>query len=186
MVSVLLKKIIKSYDSGPRVLDEIDLDVAAGELFFLPGPSGCGASRLPHVYPVSSHYAAAHSPRCFCRRHHRFHLEFHRAWHAAYAGVLPGDGSPGIQWRDTARIKSATVHSGFYFPGDIGRALHCQPLPVRPGQCDDDGEGDRDVSGAPFDGLAWFAAAGRVSCRHLCRGITVCRRHSSFRDPRLV
>ena len=48
MTSVRLTKITKRF--GQTIaLEEIDLDVAAGELFFLLGPSGCGKSTLLRV-----------------------------------------------------------------------------------------------------------------------------------------
>jgi iron(III) transport system ATP-binding protein len=45
MTSVRLNQITKSFGST-TALDHIDLDIAAGELFFLLGPSGCGKSTL--------------------------------------------------------------------------------------------------------------------------------------------
>ena len=46
MVSVTLRQISKSYESGRPVLQDISLEIADGEFFFLLGPSGCGKSTL--------------------------------------------------------------------------------------------------------------------------------------------
>ncbi len=45
MTSVRLSEITKTF-GGTTALDSIDLDIKAGELFFLLGPSGCGKSTL--------------------------------------------------------------------------------------------------------------------------------------------
>ena len=46
MIPVTLSAIHKSYDGKTMVLDGISLDIAAGELFFLLGGSGCGKTTL--------------------------------------------------------------------------------------------------------------------------------------------
>ena len=46
MTPVSIRAVTKSYDGTTRVLDGIDLDIAAGELFFLLGGSGCGKTTL--------------------------------------------------------------------------------------------------------------------------------------------
>ena len=46
MIPVTIDGIHKSYDGSTMVLDGISLDIAAGELFFLLGGSGCGKTTL--------------------------------------------------------------------------------------------------------------------------------------------
>lgn len=46
MTAVRLQKITKRFGATVVALDGIDLEIAAGELFFLLGPSGCGKSTL--------------------------------------------------------------------------------------------------------------------------------------------
>ena len=49
MTSVKLEKIAKGYQPGKPVLKPLDLEIRAGELFFLLGPSGCGKSTLLRI-----------------------------------------------------------------------------------------------------------------------------------------
>ena len=49
MAEVSIRSITKSYTSGVPVLKGVDLDIRAGELFFLLGPSGCGKSTLLRI-----------------------------------------------------------------------------------------------------------------------------------------
>ena len=49
MAEVRIRNITKSYTSGVPVLKGVDLDIRAGELFFLLGPSGCGKSTLLRI-----------------------------------------------------------------------------------------------------------------------------------------
>ena len=49
MASVKLEKICKSFVPGKPVLQELSLEVAPGDLFFLLGPSGCGKSTMLRI-----------------------------------------------------------------------------------------------------------------------------------------
>ena len=49
MAEVRIRGITKSYSSGTPVLKGVDLDIRAGELFFLLGPSGCGKSTFLRI-----------------------------------------------------------------------------------------------------------------------------------------
>ena len=46
MIPVSIRSVTKSYDGSNRVLDGLSLDIAAGEMFFLLGASGCGKTTL--------------------------------------------------------------------------------------------------------------------------------------------
>ena len=46
MASVQLRGITKTYESGPRVIHGIDLDIPDGQFVVFVGPSGCGKSTL--------------------------------------------------------------------------------------------------------------------------------------------
>lgn len=47
--SINIENLSKSYTFGQRVLDLLNLEIGAGELFFLLGPSGCGKSTLLRI-----------------------------------------------------------------------------------------------------------------------------------------
>jgi multiple sugar transport system ATP-binding protein len=46
VADIAVRGVTKSYDGTTRAVDEVDLDVADGELLVLVGPSGCGKSTL--------------------------------------------------------------------------------------------------------------------------------------------
>ena len=46
MADIAVRGVTKSYDGTTRAVDDVDLDVADGELLVLVGPSGCGKSTL--------------------------------------------------------------------------------------------------------------------------------------------
>jgi iron(III) transport system ATP-binding protein len=49
MIQVKISHILKRFAPGTLALDDICLDIAAGELFFFLGPSGCGKSTLLRI-----------------------------------------------------------------------------------------------------------------------------------------
>lgn len=49
MAKVVISNITKSYDGKTRVLNDFNLEIASGEMFFLLGPSGCGKSTLLRI-----------------------------------------------------------------------------------------------------------------------------------------
>ena len=49
MAEVSVRGISKAYTAGVPVLKQVDLDIHAGELFFMLGPSGCGKSTLLRI-----------------------------------------------------------------------------------------------------------------------------------------
>ena len=46
MSKVILKNLVKSYDSKKNVIDNIDLEIKDGEFIVLVGSSGCGKSTI--------------------------------------------------------------------------------------------------------------------------------------------
>jgi len=49
MAAISIRGISKAYSPGVPVLRDLDLEIRAGELFFLLGPSGCGKSTLLRI-----------------------------------------------------------------------------------------------------------------------------------------
>jgi iron(III) transport system ATP-binding protein len=45
-VPISIRALTKAYGDGPPAVDAVDLEIEAGELFFLLGPSGCGKTTL--------------------------------------------------------------------------------------------------------------------------------------------
>ena len=46
MAEVILRHVAKSYDGGPRVINDVNIEVRDREFVVLVGPSGCGKSTL--------------------------------------------------------------------------------------------------------------------------------------------
>ena len=54
MTAIRIQHVTKRYEGGTLALDDVSLDVAEGEMSFLPGPSGCGKNAASHPGRVPS------------------------------------------------------------------------------------------------------------------------------------
>jgi multiple sugar transport system ATP-binding protein len=54
MAEVLVKRLHKRFPDGTVAVEELDLEIADGELFVLLGPSGCGKTTTLRCVAASS------------------------------------------------------------------------------------------------------------------------------------
>jgi NitT/TauT family transport system ATP-binding protein len=139
---VSLRGVSKSYASGVRALDGLDLDIRPGEFVSLLGPSGCGKSTALRIVAALSEASAGHVawPQGERRLGFVFQEPTLMPWETVSANValplqLAGSDSPGALGSALARVGLSEfaqaypreLSGGMKMRVSIARALVTEP-----------------------------------------------------------